>query len=307
MAELKKHLSFDEQLKLLEERNLILKNKEKMKLYLENYNYQNIINGYNDPFLKFHSRFLNLYDYCSSDKSIISLFEFDRKISLLSWEYITDFERILSTKISYFITEKMNALGFKNGNIFALNDKHWNAIFKNKKTKNEIKLEICKFQKKQDINLLKKYKNDNEKPIWSMILLSSFGTLSILFDVLTDDIRYKIINSFSNIKINVSEFSVLISLFVKIRNRIAHNNPLYNLSILKNRKKQFNKFISNNNLNFKISNSGIKFYDFVKILSFILNSSFEKRFLKIYKKYIKNNKNISKIPKKFINNKLNIN
>ena len=197
---LKKHLKTKEQIKLLKSRGLQIRDSKKLESYLKKYNYQNLINAYNDPFFKNYARETNLYDVDATDLGIIDVFEFDRKIALLTWESISNFERMLSSSISYFVSEKMNKLGFENGNIFSLEEVYWSSIFNNAKTKKEIINEVCKFHKKSDLNLLKKYRNINEIPIWSMILLVSFGGLEFLYNVLSEDIKYNVIKSFKNIK-----------------------------------------------------------------------------------------------------------
>lgn len=287
----------------MKSRGLKICNSKKLEKYLKKYNYQNIINGYNDPFLKNHARQSNTYDIDATDLGIIDVFEFDRRIALLLWENISDFERTLSSSISYCISEKMNKLGFKNGTIFALEDLHWNSIFNNKKSREEITNEICKFQKKTDLNLLKKYESINEMPIWSMVLLVSFGSLGFLYDSLSEDIKYNIIKSFKKIITSPNEFSKVIKIIIKLRNRIAHNNVIYNLSTGTIYRQQVISFLVKNDIKSKITNSSFKIYDITLILSKIQNKNLKKDFYLIYKENIRNNKNLNKKMKDYISKK----
>ena len=57
----KKFKTFDEQINLLEEMELSISNKNKLRWYLQSYNYQNFINGYNDFFMINNDRSKNKY------------------------------------------------------------------------------------------------------------------------------------------------------------------------------------------------------------------------------------------------------
>ena len=57
----KKFKTFDEQIKLLEQKELFINDKNRLKWYLQSYNYQNFINGYNDFFMINNDRNKNKY------------------------------------------------------------------------------------------------------------------------------------------------------------------------------------------------------------------------------------------------------
>ena len=102
---LKTHKSIDEQIELLISRGLIIFNKQKIKTYLSIYNYQWLINGYNDPFMLNNNRKSNQYSFNSTSESIIQFFNYDRTISSLILSNVQCIEKTLSSKVSYFISK----------------------------------------------------------------------------------------------------------------------------------------------------------------------------------------------------------
>ncbi|WP_416388856.1 Abi family protein, partial [Mycoplasmoides pirum] len=59
---------------------------------MKNYNYQNFINGYNDPFMSGFRRANNKYMDKVNEESLITLFNFDRDISKLILSNIFNIE-----------------------------------------------------------------------------------------------------------------------------------------------------------------------------------------------------------------------
>lgn len=315
----KPHKTIDEQIELLIDRGLIITNKSKIRTYLSMYNYQLIINGYNDPFMRDNNRQTNKYFFNSTSQSIIDFFNFDRTISNIIFSNVQSIEKTFSSKIAYFVSEKMCSLNKKDGKILDENLFSWNIIFSPIKIeKYNIRNKIIKYVSKND-KLFSKYivygnnnnmeLNHSDIPIWVLSLKWTFGFLIDLFKCLNQDIQYKIIKSYSHIKSDVDEFTKIMEFLIKIRNMSAHGNVLYNLSFKIN-KKAIKPFIIRNNLDIIVNSHGLRLYDVVKIIDKIGNKdkskySLKKIFDRKVREKIKNSKTIPNSSKNYILKKIN--
>ncbi|MDE5599872.1 MAG: Abi family protein, partial [Ureaplasma sp.] len=146
-------------------------------------------------------------------------------------------------------------------------------------------------------------------PIWTLCLSWSFGDLITIFKSLNKNLQKKIINSYENLSWNIDEFIRIMTALNKVRNRTAHNNVLYNISIKLN---YFMKPFFKKNFDLQISfhSNSICLYDIVKIIDKISNIDKGNRSLKTFfvektNEIIKLSKNIPEISKRHILNKMN--
>lgn len=271
----KKFKTFEEQINLLIANGLTVINKDKLKWYLKSYNYQNIINGYNDFFMLNNDRKSNRYKKESNSDAIIELFNFDRSISKTILSSIQNIERMLSTAIAYTITEIMNNEGYTDGKVFNIDDNDIviKKLFIVNDKENKFILLKDSFQKtyikNNDMkkNMYSKYKNFNDIPLWSIIISSTFGNIICFLKSVKENIFFEIMKN-SNIKnwqnLSKGELIKLFSILKDIRNRICHNNVLYNISISNEANKNIiKKFLDKSNL---AHSSKMKLYEIVKTI-----------------------------------------
>ncbi|GIZ05645.1 hypothetical protein MSATCC14277_2270 [Metamycoplasma salivarium] len=95
----KHFLSVDEQIRLLQNRGFRIWNKVFFQWYLTKYNYQTLINGYNDFFLVDGLRPWNVYKKDAYSSDLIRLFEFDRNISRIILNDIQNIELFLQNSV----------------------------------------------------------------------------------------------------------------------------------------------------------------------------------------------------------------
>lgn len=259
----KRHLLFKEQIEhLKEDRNLLFVSKEhisKFKKYLGNYNYDILINNYlsEDFFQSSVEKDKKNYIFKNniSSEFIINIFEFDKSISIHFLKRILEIERRISTAIVYLLpkifkkkskNKTVNSSSeliekMQEGLIYKLSDEEWNIVFPNYKKFNMTKDKLVKycFDKDNDTDI-KKLKNDllskysyiENVPIWSMSYYWTLGTIKSILNSLSISSRKRIINYiFGNNKtMNDKEFLSTIEIFNNLRNRICHNNSIYNFS-----------------------------------------------------------------------------
>lgn len=251
----KEFKTFDEQIFFLKQKGLFIDDEEKLKWYLKSFNYQNIINGYNDFFMINNDRKTNKYKNISNSNGIIELFNFDRYISKLLLGDIQNIERKISTSIAYTLSSIMKENNVDDGRLFNLSYDHV-TIKKIFKIQNKNEGEWKKIQKNilKNLNLKEKIFNNanqdiKEIPVWSLVIRLSFGSLIYLLKIMNKNIFYKIMEN-SNLKnyndLSNKEMIEIFEILKNARNRICHNNVLYNIKISNKNNKinLINKFIN---------------------------------------------------------------
>lgn len=251
----KEFKTFDEQIFLLKQKGLYIDDEEKLKWYLKSFNYQNIINGYNDFFMINNDRKTNKYKNISNSNGIIELFNFDRYISKLLLGDIQNIERKISTSIAYTLSSIMKENNVNDGRLFNLSYDHVTIkkIFKIQ-NKKEVEWKTIQENILKNLNLKEKIFNNanqdiKEIPVWSLVIHLSFGSLIYLLKIMNKNIFYKIMEN-SNLKnyndLSNKEMIEIFEILKNARNRICHNNVLYNITISdKNNKiNLINKFIN---------------------------------------------------------------
>lgn len=162
----KEFKTFDEQIFLLKQKGLFIDDEEKLKWYLKSFNYQNIINGYNDFFMINNDRKTNKYKNISNSNGIIELFNFDRYISKLLLGDIQNIERKISTSIAYTLSSIMKENNVNDGRLFNLSYDHVTIkkIFKIQ-NKKEVEWKTIQENILKNLNLKEKIFNNANQDI----------------------------------------------------------------------------------------------------------------------------------------------
>ena len=267
--------NFDQQIQLLESMGLTIDNYDKLKWYLKAYNYQNIINGYNDFFMVNNDRKNNCYKQEATSNSIIELFNFDRSISTIILSSIQNIERMISTALAYTIAEILNKNNINNGQIFNIktDDIIIKKIFITRNDKNVFFNVYETFKKSYDDNndknksIFQKYNHFQDIPIWCLLLRATFGNIIYFLKTLKENIFFEVMKN-STLKnwerLNKGEIINLLTILKDIRNRICHNNVLYKISISDQAKRiVIKKIINEKDCS---HNSKMKLYEIVKAI-----------------------------------------
>lgn len=271
--------TIEEQIELLQSRNLHIDNKETARKILLNNNYYYLINGYKDLFLNKNSK-SEMFCNGTTLEEIYSLYEFDRKIRIIFLEYILLIERKIDSYIAYEFSKNY---GHKN----YLVQKNFNNINKNKelidKFVNDINLEIS-HQYKNSNKMIKHYVDTYKYiPLWVLIRILSFGKVSKFYSFMKQKEQNNISRKFN---IKSETLKVYLINLGNIRNICAHDEKLYDI-ILKKRitTTDYHKklrLIKNNN---KTAYSTRDLFSIVLILKIMLEKD---QFNKFYKLLIKN-------------------
>lgn len=268
--------TFDEQIDILEERKLTVKNPNKLKWYLQTFNYQNFISGYNDPFMQNFTRSTNVYREDASDLAIIDLFNFDRSLSSLLFSNIKQVESQLNTAITHEIARVLNENNYPNGNILkALEDTNiLPYIFQAGVNKDSIRKTLLGNFGNKETKLSKKYPlTDNDVPIWVLSIFWSFGDAIYIFKKMNKKLKRIIVEKYFYKKFENSDTLYKTLMWLKmVRNSACHNNVLYNLST-HNNSLSILAIIDYEDVDTDIASVEVKIYDVIRILDTIQNKT----------------------------------
>lgn len=254
----KEFKTIDEQIELLQSRNLYIENEETAKTILLNNNYYYLINGYKDLFLNKKST-TEKFKNGTTLEEIYSLYEFDRKIRIIFLEYILLIERKIDTYIAYEFSKNYGHKDY-------LNSENFNYISKNKEL-------IDKFLNDINLEISHQYKNSNKMishyldtykyiPLWVLIRILSFGKVSKFYSFMKQKEQNNISKKFN---IKSKTLKVYLMNLGNIRNICAHDEKLYDVIL----KKRINTTPYHRNLNL-IKNDGKTVYATRDLFSIII-------------------------------------
>ena len=210
----KEHKTFEEQIKLLKQRGLIISNEKYVLTKLQHINYYR----WSAYFLPFqypkNSENKNKFLPNTTFEDIIKLYYFDTELRKIIFESIEVIEIYLRTQIAYYHSKSYDAFGY-------LDIKN---LRENKQTEfDELHRDILKEKERSKEVFIKhfidKYKT-NDLPIWTVVEIISFGSLSKLFMILQEKEQSEVIACMGGI--NKVVFFKWFKALSSVRNACAH-------------------------------------------------------------------------------------
>ena len=210
------------QIGILKSRGVIIKNKRIAKQLIRNTNYYNLINGYKEPFLQSNTSYEKYFSGTTFEE-IYALYEFDRKLRIITLEYILEIEKQVKSLIAccfskvhghknYLKLENFDTLGQKKyGQVCNL----LSSLYK------KISLNIDK-----DLSVSHYVSGKNYIPLWVLVNTLSMGDISKFYSNMVQRERNDVAR---RLKWGVKEHQLASCLFFlsTIRNRCAHDERLY--------------------------------------------------------------------------------
>ena len=213
-------------------KGLRISDKSKLLWYLQSFNYQNVINGYKKPFLI--NDYYKEYLHSATSQMIIDFFNFNRTISNLLIGDLHAIEMKFSTAISIELMEIIRLSHPTKTAFNALSIEEKEKIFK---WKNPERIREISEELQSNFDILKSNKEFideswtswEEVPLYSLSLLWTFGLAIKIFTYLDDEIKKDILTKhFESLKnLNMNTFISLLNCFKDLRNKISHNEPIY--------------------------------------------------------------------------------
>lgn len=223
--------TIEEQLDLLKNRGMIIRNEENASHFLKNISYYRLKGYWWDMQSDFH---LHYFTPDSVFEDVIDRYNFDRHLRLILFDAIERIEIALRTKLIYHMSLAYDGLWYLDCNLFDNSIKTIKGVTKtiHQHTLSELKKE---FHRSQEI-FIKDHKKrfpHNAPDAWKILEVASLGILSKLYKSLRHQLpeKSKIANEMG---LNLhSELSSWLEAITYIRNIIAHHSRLWNRNMVK--------------------------------------------------------------------------
>jgi len=219
----KKHKTFDEQLNILKQRKLIISNDSFVLSKLQHINYYRL-SAYFLPFqYSKNSENKNIFLPDTTFEDILSTYYFDAELRKIIFEAIESIEIYFRTQIAYFHSLKYDAFGYLELKNFRENkaDKY-----------DELQKDILKEKTRSKEFFIKHFKkkyNSVDLPIWSVVEIISFGSLSKFFMILKEEEQNQVIQNIQGV--NKVVFYKWFHALSSVRNICAHHSRLWNRTL----------------------------------------------------------------------------
>ena len=211
--------TLDEQIEILKQKGLIIRNEEYTKdiLFRENYFF---LHGYRYPFLQ--SKDAGLYIKGTTFEELYSLFLFDRGLRNVIFKNILIIENNMKSIFSYQLSKKY---GFKEKDY--LDPKNFNNAPDKKRQVNDLLTKMKRQIRNNAFNHAATTHYANKYgyiPLWVSVKVLSFGILSELFTILKKEDQYDIIDIYD---LDVEDFANYLKVLSNYRNLCAHEDIVY--------------------------------------------------------------------------------
>ena len=215
----KPFLSFDDQIKYLEGKSLIINDHDYAKSMLQRIGYFGLISGYKTPFKNPTTQ--KYFDGVTFD-SIVAFYKFDENLRELFLKYLLQIERHIRSLLSNYFTEKYGEAQehYLNKSNYENTEKNREAI--KRLVDNLEKLAINNYDYPYINHQRRKYGN---VPLWVLVNCLTFGSLSKFYFLSTQDLRAKVSKNFDGV--NEKQLHQYLTVITKFRNVCAHNERLY--------------------------------------------------------------------------------
>lgn len=223
MSEVKKAITFDEQIDKLKSRGMIIEDEMEAKKILSNINYYRFT-----AYLLEYKNADDTYKDGITFNKIYNIYTFDKELRILILDVTGSIEVAFRTYIAYTLGIHYKTLGYLKKDNF-INDKFHNNFLLN-----------LEKEKRKNINKLYiKHHIDNYEgklPIWVAVEILTFGELSKLYSNLLPVDKTHIKNNMCNV--NTGLVDTWLQSLTHLRNQCAHYGRVYNykLPIIKMKK-----------------------------------------------------------------------
>ncbi len=217
---MKSFLDYQGQISKLRSKQLIISDESKAIGILKQTSYFALINGYKNAFKSNNGNYINGVRF----EHIVSLYDFDIRLSELFLKYILIFERSIKSHISYHFSEKypnsyrdyFNALNYD-----------YTDVSKRIEIYQFINNLFSVYSKNQSRDYMKHYKDkhNNEVPLWVLVKVMTFGNISRMYSLLKQKQQNDIAQEYG---MTNGQLDSVLSFLTHFRNVCAHNERLYN-------------------------------------------------------------------------------
>lgn len=216
----KPFLTYEEQVdKLVIEKCLIVRDRELVKEKLKQIGYFSLIGGYKRPFRNPMTR---IYINNTTFEDVLALYEFDKQLRQLFFQYICQFEKQVSNSVAYAFCDQYGELQNTYLDVHNYNYSHQNQAGINKLIN---KLNWLVFHSTEYDYISYQRNTYQNIPLWVLINALTFGQVSKMYSFLPQQIQSKVSKNFKYA--NEKELEQYLKVLVIYRNVSAHNECLF--------------------------------------------------------------------------------
>ena len=219
MAASKEFLTFSQQIKHLKfDKQLDIANEKSAEELLQRIGYFSLIDGYKELF---RIPFTKKYKPGTAFDEIVALYQFDSELRELFLKYLLQIERHIGNLIAYYFVELHGTSQAE-----YMNPANYNHISRNKRTISGLMRKLYGAVTTTDYAYVNYYRLQyGNVPLWIAVSILTFGSLSKMYNVLTQSLRSKICKHFP--MVNQKQLERFLSVLTKSRNVCAHSDRLF--------------------------------------------------------------------------------
>lgn len=228
--------TYDEMISLMEERNIIINDKEFAKKALSNLSYYGLINGYKNTFLRVEGT----DDFIEGTKfeELYTINQLDVSLNNIIFKYILYLEHSLKSKVSYIVSKSFGVytdpddLTCSNHDDYLCRNNYSTSTGKRNNIVRSLK--NCLIENHHN-NIIEHYMNTkNHVPPWILTYNVPFGLTIEWYSILKKDEKSYVCNAFLSSDVlsieDRKEFLRQALLLAReYRNKIAHGNRTFNI------------------------------------------------------------------------------
>jgi abortive infection bacteriophage resistance protein len=220
---MKTFTSFAEQIDFLKTKALIIDNQAEAEERLRRIGYFGLIGGYKDVF---KNQLGGSYHQGTRFEDIIALYDFDENLRELFLKYILRVERSIRSLLSYYFAEKHGADQRE-----YLDKANFSNLPKHSGLVAELLDKLNRFARS---NSEYAYVNHHRTkhgnvPLWVLINVLTFGTLSKFFLLSEPDVKTKVAKNFTGV--NWHQLGQFLNAMTKYRNACSHSERFFTFKV----------------------------------------------------------------------------
>lgn len=215
----KPFLTYEQQInKLINEKKLIIQDKNKAIELLKKYSYFDLISGYKKPFKDKNG----FYKAHTSIDDLYALYIFDDKLRSVFLKNILLVEKNMKSLISYSFCEQN---GEEQTGYLNVTNYNYNVQTQDEINKLVSKLNGILNNPKEYPYICHQLQKHNNVPLWVLTKALPLGVISKLYSLLKPEIQSKVAHEFQYV--NEGTLVMMLNLLARVRNVCAHNERLY--------------------------------------------------------------------------------
>ncbi len=228
--------NYEEMIKIMESRNIIIENKSFALSALQNFSYYGLINGYKNTFLQKTES--DLFQKGTRFEELYTLHLIDTSLNSILFKYILYLEKALKSRLSYHISELYGVytdkddFSFSNNNDYLCRRNYSNNS--GKRLNILFNLKKCISRDRNNPIMVHYLDERNHIPPWILTTNISYGLAIEWYNILKGDDKTTVCDSFIPSGLLKSEeikefIRKIFELTKEYRNKIAHGNRTFSI------------------------------------------------------------------------------